>query len=481
MSKSRRKFKPVFQPVKLSHTKIKIDEVNKKTSMEVTAKEALLIFLAKQRAQIGSFISNWVEDNDEDDKQPERTKFYLEAIEEMGIDIDYLENHLKTLSLIPGKTFKDTQFKSTFDTDEEGDRIKKIFRKWYVGLAVAEILNKRDEYLNYKEDELPPELRDEKINKFRRSGHLTDQILKYNYPKDHKRKELTLFDNLKEETKDKIDTLKVEKSTLVEGIKLSPSEHKVIDSLSKLLHSKSQNLDPKEDGYYSGNMDSQAVTFGGQNMKATKLAFTIYELTKEYKGGEAISGKDVDNVKLILRELQDKKFLISYIENTIREDGTRKERKMEGFESLINILKLSETEFNKADIEISKKEDTIILLHPIFNHQIDSKYIQYPEDINKRTLIAYGSHNVSETTLRLREYLARELSSKRYSPEIGMDRLYWLLNEKWMKQSRKKKVREYTMKAIATVKALGLLESYEITQGKTGEDKIVFKLNKDWK
>lgn len=33
------------------------------------------------------------------------------------------------------------------------------------------------------------------------------------------------------------------------------------------------------------------------NTPAPKLAFTLYELTREYKGGETIGGKDVENVK----------------------------------------------------------------------------------------------------------------------------------------------------------------------------------------
>ncbi len=49
-----------------------------------------------------------------------------------------------------------------------------------------------------------------------------------------------------------------------------------------------------------------------------------------------------------------------------------------------------------------------------------------------------------------------------------------------MKESRKKKVKEYTDKAIETVIALGLLLSYEVKTSSTGEPKMIFKLNKDW-
>ena len=74
----------------------------------------------------------------------------------------------------------------------------------------------------------------------------------------------------------------------------------------------------------------------------------------------------------------------------------------------------------------------------------------------------------------------REKDSKRYTPEIYLDKLYYFLAEQYMKESRKKKVKEVTDKAIETVKALGLLLKYEIVQGQTGENKVIFTLNKDW-
>ncbi len=320
-----------------------------------------------------------------------------------------------------------------------------------------------------------------KKGKFKRAGHLTDQLLKYKYP-DDQNPQLSLFDTLKETTKKDIDTTKdVKREEIVEGIKLSPSEQKVIDCLCKLLHVKSQTLEPKKDGYYTGNLGYELVEYGGdKNTPAPKLAFTLYELTLEYKGGEYVAGKDIENVRNILKTLNNRHFLLSYTETVFKKDGGRIETKIEGFKKLIEILKLSQREYSGEDVELSKTEETIILLNPIFRRQIDSKFILYPNDINRRTIIAYGSHNLSDTVLRLREYLAKELSLKHYDPEIKLDKLYYMLNEKWMKESRKKKVKEYLDKALDTVKALGLLLSYEILTGATGEPKVIFHINKSW-
>lgn len=314
--------------------------------------------------------------------------------------------------------------------------------------------------------------------KFKRSGHLTDQLLKYNYPKDND-KQLSIFDSLGDSTKLDIEETGVERTEIVEGIKLSPSETKLIDSLCKLLHEKSQTLDPKKDNYYTGNLPSEITDYGLERTQAPKLAFTLYELTQEYKGEDIISGKDLENVRTVLTELDNRKFLIKYTETTKGKGDTWIKKEYEAYRKLIFVDKAT-LSYGVGDIESYKKSETIVLLNPIFRRQIDSKFILYPNDIQKRTAIAYGNDKISSISLKLRDYLMREHSSKRYTPEIGLDKLYYVLAEQWMKESRKKKVKEFTDKAIDTVKALGLLIDYKIKQGSTGEEKIIFNLNKDW-
>jgi hypothetical protein len=318
-----------------------------------------------------------------------------------------------------------------------------------------------------------------KKGSYRAAGHLIDQRLKYNYPRETA-SQRSLFDSLEESTQKEIQKQGIEVTEIVEGIRLSPPETKIIDCLCKLLHDSSENKDKKAKDYYSGNKGVELVQFAGETSPAPKLAFTLYELSKEYKGGEAPSGKDIEIVRQILQALDDKKFLLSYIETAHKKEGGRIERKIEEFRKLIHIVKISLTEYSRENTELSKKEDTVIILNPIFKRQIDSKFIKYPHDINKRTIIAYGSHNLSEIALRLRDYLIREHSSKRYTPEVYLEKLYYILAEKWMKESRKSKVKQYTEKALETVKALGLLSEYEITQGAAGEQKIVFTLNKEF-
>lgn len=315
-----------------------------------------------------------------------------------------------------------------------------------------------------------------KTGTFKYAGHLIDQTLKSNYPDKRK---APLFDFLEITTKDKIQKANIEITEIVEGIKLSPSEKKIVDSLAKLLSKKSQIEDSQKNNYYTG-IGEEIMNYGGEQVTIPKLASTLYEITKEYKGGDSFSGKDVENVKQILNVLHTKRFLLKYIEETKNKNGTKKQRKIEEYMPIIRIIKISETDYSKENAIINEKEEIIIHLSPIFKRQIETKFIVYPNDIIKRTQIAYGNDKVSDITLRLRDYLIREISSKRYKPQIGLDRLYYTLAEKWMEEKRKKMVKEYTEKAIETVIALGILIDYQITEGTTGETKIVFNLNKDW-
>ena len=79
-------------------------------------------------------------------------------------------------------------------------------------------------------------------------------------------------------------------------------------------------------------------------------------------------------------------------------------------------------------------------MNPIFRDQIDTKYIEFPEDMQKRLVIAAGGHKKVTASMQiLLEYLLREISASRYSPQINEDKLPYMLGlEKYVKQNRKK-------------------------------------------
>lgn len=316
----------------------------------------------------------------------------------------------------------------------------------------------------------------EKKKQFKKAQVVTELSLKYTYPKDNTP---NLFSILKPETQDKINNRLEAPQGVVEGLRLTASESKVVDTLCKMLHFSSQTSDPTKEDFYTGNKESAISVFSGEDQIAPRIGFTLYELTKEYKSSTEVSGKEMQNVATILEDLSSKHFLIKYKE-VVKNGKQRIERILEDFQPIIKLPNIQETIFDENNIEISKKRETIIVLHPIFRSQINSRFISYPEDINKRLSFAYGSSNIQEATIKLKEYLFNEKAHNRETPQIGLDRLYYLLNEKFMRESRKTLVKKQTEKALETMVKLGLLKKYEIVTGATGEPKVIFHINKSF-
>jgi hypothetical protein len=330
-----------------------------------------------------------------------------------------------------------------------------------------------------------------KVGRYNKAGHLVDQILKYDYPKDKKNKAIQpeLFD-IWEDNKKEVERLMESKDvemeagySKIEGLNnLSAPELKIVDCLCLLLHNKSQISDPTAPDYYTGDKGYEVEPYNFKvnnelvksSTPAPNLSLTYYELAKIYYGGDVKGGRDLNDLRLSLLDLSDKKFLINYSEKA-KDKKTGEYNKIE-IQTIRPLIYVDRAVLSKGvnDIEESKKTTFIITLHPIFRRQIDSKFISYPEDITKRTMIAYGS------SIKLREDLMREKSQKVYTYKIYQSKLFYKVAEKYMRQSRKKLVKRYLDKSIETVKKLGLLESLEITTGSTGEPLYIFNINRDF-
>lgn len=331
----------------------------------------------------------------------------------------------------------------------------------------------------------------------RQSGQFVDQKLKYESP-DPKNHQPTLFDRLSPETIEQIENAKIE--IKASGIRLTPSQDKLVNAIYKLLADNSETHDIQSEFFYGGNVQGQIVPYGGngQTARATYLKIKPAELYKEYLGEENYSGKEIENVKTTLKELVEKKFLIVYerkrkvkvSSRTETRTETRTDR-LELFQSLIHVISfledLTDTEVKKLDgrngEEIrEKKGELIIALNPVVTDQITSKYVEYPSDINKRTVIAAGGHrHVTESIIALRDYMLRELSAKRYKPEMNADKLPYMLKlENCVKSNRKKRIKQRIDDAIVAVRSLGLIQDVEITNGAEGQKKYIFTLNKNF-
>jgi hypothetical protein len=303
-----------------------------------------------------------------------------------------------------------------------------------------------------------------------------------------------IFSKLEDETKDEIGPQTP--SVKVFGPAIKTSEYQLIECLQKLLHTKSETKDPKSEKYYAGNYfpnkeDEQGIVKYEIPVKgqisdtriAPTISFTRYELAKEYTGGRTPSGNDIKEVWNLLQTLANRKYLFVYtIPVPKTQQGKIRRKEIEHYRELLDIL-------NEKEIETDEntKEDKVIgrtihiTLHPVFRDGIDKEFIIKPVDIAHRTKIATAGREIDHSTYQLREYLLQEHSAKRYTPQIGLHKLYSTIAEKYRQRRNYKKCKEKLLQGIEVCKNLGLLESWkESTSKTTGDPIITFSLCREW-
>lgn len=98
-------------------------------------------------------------------------------------------------------------------------------------------------------------------------------MLKYDYP-ENKNAQPSLFEMLEPATKEKIISsgANVELTNRKgEGIKLTKGEYKLILSLSKILHEKSQTKDSSKNDYYAGNKGAELIPIKTKENESVEL------------------------------------------------------------------------------------------------------------------------------------------------------------------------------------------------------------------
>ncbi len=335
-----------------------------------------------------------------------------------------------------------------------------------------------------------PEIGGSKVPKVRHAGHLVDQKLKYNDPSKAK-SQLELFDFLNPKTGGEVEKYEVK----YEGIRLTAAEDRLLSAIYSLLRENSEHKNSAADDFYGGNHESGAVTdFAGEQVKPIHIRIVPADLYKAYLGNSDYSGKEIGDINKTLVSISAKRFLMKYDRVRRVKAGKKWENRTDRIEVVKNLIQVVKYTKDLTDQELAKldsgdesirqkKGELIIALNPVLTDQINTKYVEYPQDINRRTIIAAGGdhRNVTLAINTLRDYLLRELSARRYQCEINADKLPYVLKlDKYVREGRKKKIKETVEKAIQTCKSLGLLREFAETQGAEGQVKLVFTLNPDF-
>jgi len=328
-----------------------------------------------------------------------------------------------------------------------------------------------------------------KVPKVRQSGHFVDQKLKYDFPVNDQPRPFDLIDP---------NTIgEVEKwAVKCEGIRLTVSEDRLVMTLSSLLKDKSESKDADSKNFYAGNHPTtEVVPWGEEYVKRPHLRVVPAELYKAYLGKEKYSGQEIKDIKKTLASLADKIFLMTYDRVRKVQVGNKTENRTDRIEMVKRLIEIVSYTRDLTDAEVAKldkgderirqaKGELIIALNPILTDQINSKYVEYPWDINRRMVLAAGGHprKVTQAMILLRDYMLRELSAKRYACQINADKLPYLLKlDNYVKQSRNDLLRKTIEKAIQTCMNLNLILKVVQDRGAEGQDKYTFFLNRDFK
>lgn len=278
------------------------------------------------------------------------------------------------------------------------------------------------------------------------------------------------------------------------GIRLSYPENKLVHALNLLLSEKSPHANPGEEGFYAGNYPSQLVPYGpDKSVKATVLKFKPAELYKAFMGSSDYSGSDVKFIIETLHNLESKKFLFKYDRVKKVNDGGKPKiltDRIEDFQSLIKIISFipglsdeEKTALDNGDNSVREARGEIIIAYnPIFRDQIDTKYIDFPADSQRRLVIAAGGHKkVTASMQTLMEYMLREISAKRYTVPINEETLPRILKlEKYVAENRNKRLHGRIEKDVQAIINMGIIKKFKKKQNATGGLKWVFHLDKDY-
>lgn len=329
------------------------------------------------------------------------------------------------------------------------------------------------------QSQIPQLPNQERLSKNRMSGHFVDLRLKNEYERETKGLE-SIWDDLSINTQNNIKD-----ETIIEGIRLTVPEDRLIHSLLNLFYTKGTENQ-------LGNLRSTEMMIGNQNLPVPRLRITPNELYAEVTGKKRYSGKEIEVIKSTLNKLNENKFLIIYKRHRKQGKETVIDR-IEEYQSILSYSSIFEGISEKEDKQLdqgstevrSKKELYKISLNPIFIDQIDTKFVEYPQDINKLTdEAAGGSRKVTQAMITLRNYVLRIISSNKKSDKkttyfnINKERLIYVLGlENYLKSGRKKRLEEHINNSIELCKKMNLISGVKITKNVNDEYMYVFEIN----
>lgn len=313
---------------------------------------------------------------------------------------------------------------------------------------------------------------------YRKSGNLVNQQL---HNATNLEPEGIQFGLLSQDTQDKIRQAGVLKGTdqevIVQGIDLTASEAKLVNTFCKLLQRESTEVyNPNLPGFYCGNRPPKETHIG----KAPQLCVPTTDLVVEYTGNQHPSGPEYKQVEALVDALSTKRFLLKFSEvDYYEKDNTKHVRWIETYATLVSKVTVGER-VEQGGKEIESNEVTKLVLNPIFRADIGTRFIMIPCNLEQQIKEAYKGQRVPKGAIDFAEWMLREMSNKRYKCELGQDKLLVMIAKPKVKGRKIAEAHTLVTKCLEVMRSIGLLVSWEISNNILGKTKYTFYLNEGY-
>lgn len=328
-------------------------------------------------------------------------------------------------------------------------------------------------------------LKKSQIKTYRQSREVIDNKLDRSLEKG----QLTFFDILEKKEKSTNDI--PANTPIIKGLDLDQSEDRILQTLSLLLHEKSENKDQESPNYYMGNYEKGVVSVNQVEMETARMAISPHEFYSKYYGKNSYGSDQITFLLNKLDNLSKKMFLTAW-----KFPGKKDKKGKDTFTVFRTNLPLFQMALLNEDLsEVAcdaiitnelilegKRCQFLFKFQPQFTNHIKTQYVEFPEDIHLRIAAAVGKDRYGQYVNLMRDLLFREKQHKRY--DIIRDKstiIETLKLDKFWKEGRKKMVNEKIGECVAVFLKLGLLIEWEPTLGKLGQDQYHIRINPDFK
>lgn len=276
----------------------------------------------------------------------------------------------------------------------------------------------------------------------------------------------TLYEQIEDRNlAEKVRKVREEGNIVIEGIKLTVPEDRLLKAIYKLINKNKVQYIQKVDERSGRTIEQEAI------IKTTwSEIYEAYDLEKKQKKKQYdYPSSDVETVQRALDNLARKKFLMTY---------KAKEGTLITYGSLLDVEIFLESD-NRTKPKIALR------LNKIIYEQIDKDYIKVPSDIHKQIEIVTGGQRVQPSTVSFINYLLDILRPAQLNNNnlniIDYQTLAYITGlEDCLDRSRKKRFSNRLKEMFTVAIQIGIAHSIVEQKGKENQLQAVIELNLDY-